>query len=225
MARASSFSVAEEVAEMLLRLGAVALRPSTPFRFASGLLSPIYCDNRLLISYPAERLQVARWFAATIRQSRLSLDVIAGTATAGIPHAAWLAAELGLPMVYVRSQAKGHGQERLVEGVLLPGQRVAVVEDLVTTGGSSLQTVATLREAGAVVEHVFAIFSYAFPETTESFARAGVRLHPLTTLSILLDVAIERGYLSLAERGLVETWAQDPAAWSRAREGAASTTG
>lgn len=213
--------VAEEVAEILLRLRAVALRPSAPFRFASGLLSPIYCDNRLLISYPAERLQVARWFADTIRQSGLALEVIAGTATAGIPHAAWLAAELGLPMVYVRSQAKGHGQERLVEGVLLPGQRVGVVEDLVTTGGSSLQTVAALREAGAIVEHVFAIFSYGFPETAASFARAGLALHPLTTLPVLLDVAIARGYLSPAERSLVEEWAQDPASWSRAREAAA----
>lgn len=215
--------VAEEVAEILLRLSAVTLRPSAPFRFASGLLSPIYCDNRLLISYPVERLRVARWFADTIRQSGLAVDVIAGTATAGIPHAAWLAAELGLPMVYVRSQAKGHGQERLVEGVLLPGQRVAVVEDLVTTGGSSLQTVAVLREAGAIVEHVFAIFSYGFVGTAESFTRAGVTLHPLTTLPILLDVAVARGYLSPAERGLVEAWARDPAAWSQEREEAASS--
>lgn len=218
-------SVSEAVAGILLRVGAVALRPSAPFRFASGLLSPIYCDNRLLISYPLERLQVARWFASTVRESQLALDVIAGTATAGIPHAAWLASELGLPMVYVRSQAKGHGQERRVEGVLLPRQRVAVVEDLVTTGGSSLQTVSVLREAGAVVEHVLAIFTYGFPETAEAFARAGVTLHPLTTLPVLLDVAVTGGYLSPTERGLVEEWARDPAAWSRAREGPASASG
>jgi len=207
-----------QTAGMLLRVGAVALRPTSPFRFASGLLSPIYCDNRILISHPRERRLVTLGFAQLLREEGIPAEVIAGTATAGIPHAAWLAAELDLPMVYARSYTKGHGKERLVEGVLSPGQRAVVVEDLVTTGGSSLGTVAALRQEGAIVEHVLSIFSYAFPETAASFSQAGVALHSLTTLPILLEVAVEERFLSPGERGLVEEWAHDPAGWSKARE-------
>jgi len=208
-----------QMAAMLLRVGAVTLRPTSPFRLASGLLSPIYCDNRILISHPRERRQVTLGFARLLQEQGIPVDVVAGTATAGIPYAAWLAAELRLPMVYVRSSAKGHGKERLVEGVLSAGQRAVVVEDLVTTGGSSLGSVNALRQEGAVVEHVLAIFSYAFPGTTASFSQAAVALHPLTTLPILLEVAVQRRSLSPQERGMVEEWAGDPAGWSRAREG------
>lgn len=205
-------------ARLLLRSGVVLLRPAAPFRFASGLLSPIYCDNRLLISFPRQRRQVTCWFARLIREEGIPAEVIAGTATAGIPHAAWLADELRLPMVYVRSQPKGHGKEQLVEGGTPAGRRVVVVEDLITTGGSSLNTVGALRQAGATVEHVLAIFSYAFPKAAEAFLQAQVHLHALTTLPVLLDVAVAEGTISRAERDAVADWAADPEGWSRAHE-------
>ncbi len=210
--------VPQQIARILLRSKAVALRPMVPFRFASGLLSPIYCDNRILISLPRQRRQVVRRLAEAVRQDHIPVDVVAGTATAGIPHAAWLAEELRLPMVYVRSQSKAHGKEGQVEGLLTAGQRAVVVEDLVTTGGSSLGSVAALRQAGAVVEHVLAIFTYAFPAAETAFAQAGVRLHALTSLPVLLDVAVAERWLSGDERNTVAAWAQDPAAWSAAHE-------
>ena len=213
-----SAPVSQQIARLLLRSQAVALRPTAPFRFASGLLSPIYCDNRILLSLPRQRRQVIRRFAELVRGTPLPADVIAGTATAGIPHAAWLAAELRLPMVYVRSQSKDHGKAQLVEGLLTAGQRTLVVEDLVTTGGSSLNSVAALRQAGAVVEHVLAIFTYGFPATHEAFAQHGVQLHALSTLPALLDVAVADRYLSPDERAMVAEWANDPNEWSRRHE-------
>ncbi|MGB9724361.1 MAG: orotate phosphoribosyltransferase [Chloroflexia bacterium] len=196
----------------------VLLRPAAPFRFASGLLSPIYCDNRLLISFPRQRRQITLLLARRLREEAIPAEVIAGTATAGIPHAAWLAAELALPMVYVRPRPKEHGQEQQVEGMPPAGQHVVLVEDLVTTGGSALESVQALRQAGAWVEHVLTIFSYDFPTTAQAFAQAGVHLHPLTTLPTLLEVAVARGHLTPAERAAVEEWARDPLGWSRARE-------
>jgi orotate phosphoribosyltransferase len=196
----------------------VMLRPAAPFRFASGLLSPIYCDNRILISLPRQRRSITRCFVGLVRSVAIPVDVVAGTATAGIPHAAWLAAELRLPMVYVRAQGKGHGKDQLVEGLLSAGQRAVVIEDLVTTGGSCLGSVTALRQAGAIVEHVVAIFTYAFPSTAAVFAQAGVQLHALTTLSALLDVAVTEHYLAMADQALVTEWAGDPMGWSNMRE-------
>lgn len=203
---------------MLLRSGAVALRPAVPFRFASGLLSPIYCDNRILISLPRQRRQVTRYFARLLQDQGIAPEVVAGTATAGIPHAAWLAAELRLPMVYVRGQAKGHGRDQQVEGLSPAGRQVVLIEDLVTTGGSSLSSVGALRQAGATVEHVLAIFSYDFPAAATAFAQAGAHLHTLSTLPILLDVALADGSISRSERDLIALWAADPLGWSRAHE-------
>jgi len=211
-------SVAQQVARILLRSQAVSLRPTAPFRFASGLLAPIYCDNRILISLPRQRRQVVRHLAELVRDRNLAVDVVAGTATAGIPHAAWLAEVLRLPMVYVRSKSKDHGTARLVEGLLATGQQTIVVEDLVTTGGSSLSSVAALRQAGAVVDHVLAIFTYAFPETEVAFTQGEVELHALTTLPDLLDVAVTDRYLSSDEREMVVAWAADPKGWSQQNE-------
>lgn len=211
-------STAHQVARLLLQVGAVVLRPNQPFRFTSGLLSPIYCDNRILISYPQERVQITRWFVRLLQEHAVAADVIAGTATAGIPHAAWLAAALKLPMVYVRSQAKGHGRERLVEGRPPTGQRVLVVEDLITTGGSAMGSVNALRQAGATVNDIVAIFGYDFPETRARFAQAGVQIHPLTTLPSLLEVAVADQVLTPEERTIVAEWATDPAVWSETRD-------
>lgn len=190
--------VQREVARLLLDVGAVAIDLEHPFRYTSGILSPIYCDNRMLISFPAERRRIVAWLAERLEATlgRTGVDVIAGTATAGIPYAAWLAERLDLPMVYVRAAAKEHGRRQRVEGRLNPGQRVVVVEDLVTTGGSSLSTVEGVEEAGGKVVGCLAIFSYELPRSAEAFEARGIPLLPLTGLSTLLEVAAESGRVS-----------------------------
>jgi orotate phosphoribosyltransferase len=190
--------VQREVARLLLDVGAVAIDLEHPFRYTSGILSPIYCDNRMLISFPIERRRIVAWLAERLEATlgRTGVDVIAGTATAGIPYAAWLAERLDLPMVYVRAAAKEHGRGQRVEGRLKAGQRVVVVEDLVTTGGSSISTVEGVEEAGGKVVGCLAIFSYELPRSAEAFEARGIPLLPLTGLSTLLEVAAESGRVS-----------------------------
>ncbi len=194
------------VAADLLRIGAVLIQPDDPFTWASGIQSPIYTDNRLALGHPDVRRRLRDAFAATLRQHEIAPDVIAGTATAGIPHAAWLADHLDLPMVYVRSKPKGHGRGNQIEGPLHTGQSVVVVEDLVSTGGSSLDAVAALREAGAEVRAVLAIFSYGLERAHRAFADAEVPLHVLTDLDALLGVAVEEGRLDPSQREAVGAW-------------------
>lgn len=212
---------AEQVAEALLRIGAVQLRPSQPFTFASGMRSPTYTDNRLLCSAVAERRLVSNLLAESVGRLPGPVDVIAGTATAGIPHAAWCAERLGLPMAYVRGSAKDHGTGRRIEGRVTHGQCVVLVEDLISTGGSALSSVQALREeAGAVVEHCVAICTYSFPSAARAFAEAGVEAHVLCDFATIVRVAVEQGYLSAGQRELALDWSRDPAAWG-ARIGAA----
>lgn len=212
---------AEQVAEALLRIGAVQLRPTQPFTFASGMRSPTYTDNRLLCSAVHERRLVSSLLAQTIERLDAPAEVIAGTATAGIPHAAWCAERLELPMVYVRGSAKDHGTGRRIEGRVAAGQRVVLVEDLISTGGSALSSVQALREeGGAVVEDCVAICTYSFPRAEQAFADARVRAHALCDFATIVRVAVERGYLSADQRELVLDWSRDPAAWG-ARAGAA----
>lgn len=206
------------LAEQLLAIGAVVLSPDQPFTWASGLRSPVYCDNRLTLSYPPVRRAIAAGFASHIEAEKLTPDVIAGTATAGIPHAAWLAERLDLPMVYVRSKPKAHGKGNQIEGRLQPGQRVVLIEDLVSTGGSSLEAVGALREAGVAVRAVLGIFSYGLPIAAQRFAEAHVPLHTLTSFSTLLAVAAESEALTPDALAKLQTWNQDPAAWSAAHE-------
>lgn len=198
--------VSREMAGLLLRLGAVSIDVEQPFRYASGIVSPIYCDNRLIISHPAERGQVVDRLVERLdaEVGRAAFDVVAGTATAGIPWAAWVADRLGKPMIYVRSTPKEHGKGQRIEGHLPPGQRTVVVEDLVTTGGSSLSTVEAIREAGGSVEACLAIFTYELPMARQSFEARGVRLLALTGLSALLEVAAAEGYLAPEQRATVE---------------------
>ncbi len=202
----------------LLSIGAVAFSPDRPFTWASGLLSPVYCDNRLTLGHPAIRRRITDGFAAAV--SDLHFDVVAGTATAGIPHAAWLADRLGLPMVYVRSAAKGHGRGRRVEGPLDPGARVVVVEDLVSTGMSSLSAVEGLRDEGAEVVALVAIFSYGLPAARDAVARAGVDVRVLTTFDVLLEEAVGSGRISGEGAASLRAWYEDPNGWSRERGGA-----
>lgn len=215
---AAPASVAATVAEGLLRIGAVALRPSDPFTWASGRLSPIYCDNRLTLAHPELRSTLAEALAERARA--LSPDVLAGTATAGIPHAALAADRLGLPMAYVRSAPKGHGKGNQIEGRIESGQRVVVIEDLISTGGSSLAAVEAVQRAGAEVPAVLALFTYGLDEAAARFAAAGVALEVLCDLGTLLQVAEHTGALDAEAVASLRGWRADPAAWSRARGGA-----
>lgn len=203
----------ESLAHDLLRIGAVELRPGTPFTWASGLKSPIYCDNRLTLSEPEVRSRLADGFIALVEKHGWSPDVIAGTATAGIPHAAWLADRLNLPLVYVRSKPKGHGRGNQIEGRLRRGARVLLIEDLVSTGGSSLAAVEALRDAGAEVIATLAIFSYAFDRARTAFDEADVPLYTLTDYPALIEVARASGSLSEGEHSALQAWREDPDGW------------
>lgn len=217
---------AQAFAAELLRVGAVALRPDAPFTWASGRLAPIYCDNRLTLADPALRRAVAARFAdalagADLRFAGEAPTVVAGTATAGIPHATLLADRLSLPLVYVRAAAKAHGTGRRVEGRLPEGARAVVVEDTVSTGGSSLAAVDALRAEGAAVDTMVALFTYGFDAAAEAFHAAGVRLVSLTDYDALVAQAVGAGRLTPAQRTALAEWRDDPGAWSAARGGAA----
>jgi orotate phosphoribosyltransferase len=179
-----------DVARTLLEIGAVEIRcePAAWFTWASGLRAPIYCDNRRLISYPKERRRIADALAASVRAHFPDAEVIAGTATAGIPHAAWVAERLDLPMVYVRGSAKGHGQGRQVEGRPLRGERVALVEDLLSTGGSACDAVDALQREGGVVTGVQAIVTYGFPEAERALAARSLPYRALVSYDEILSV-------------------------------------
>jgi|SRR5579859_4689295 len=208
-------TAAEQVAEALLRIGAVQLRPREPFRFASGMLSPIYTDNRLLCSSVTERRLVSTLFAETLTKRHIPADVIAGAATAGIPHAAWLAERLNLPMVYVRASAKDHGTGRRVEGRVLPGQRAIVLEDMFSTGASAIQTIQALREeTNAVVTHCLGICTYGFAKADAAFAAVGVTPIVLTDFETIVRVAVRHGYIAADQQEQVVDWAREPASWA-----------
>ncbi|MGU3469901.1 orotate phosphoribosyltransferase [Paenibacillus sp. D51F] len=208
-------SLPREIAAKLLEIGAVALRPEEPFTWTSGLKSPIYCDNRLTMSYPEIRELIAEGFAAVIRQNYPDADAIAGTATAGIPHAAWVAQKLNLPMSYIRDKAKGHGKQNLIEGRIAEGQKVVVIEDLISTGGSSLKAAQAVREAGAEVLAVLAIFTYQFKQASDAFAEASVPLETLSSYSALIDVAAERGVVQSGQIDSLKAWREDPQGYGK----------
>lgn len=192
--------IAATVAKDLLAIQAVTLRPQEPFTWASGLKSPIYTDNRLTIGYPLVRKTIAKGLAALIQQEFPQVEVIAGTATAGIPHAAWVAAALNLPMIYVRSKPKDHGQGRQIEGKLLAGSKTVVIDDLISTGGSVLKAVAAAQKEGADVVGVAGIFSYELPAATTNFAAAQVPFKTLTNYTTLVNVAAAKVSLPQTSR-------------------------
>lgn len=207
-------STPDTIAAALLRAGAVHLRPGEPFTFVSGLRSPIYCDNRLLIGDVAARRLIVPAFAAACAGA----EVIAGTATAGIPWAAWVAEALGLPMVYVRGTAKAHGRGRQIEGAAVDGRRVALLEDTISTGESALAATAALRGERADLTGCFCIFTWGWAATAAAFADVGLPLAPLVTLPALIEVAGRDGALGADQRALVEDWVADPQGWA-ARHG------
>ncbi|MFB6278114.1 MAG: orotate phosphoribosyltransferase [Salinibacter sp.] len=207
---------ARSVARALLEIDAVSLRPHDPFAWSSGLVAPIYCDNRRTLAVPSVRTAIADGFADVVREADGDSVTIAGTATAGIPHAAWLADRLDAPMAYVRSAAKEHGQGRRIEGARLgPDDEVVVVEDLISTGGSALEAVSAVRETGAAVQAVLAVFSYGLDAAAAAFRTADVPRRVLTTFPVLLDVARRHHDLSDEAQALLQDWRADPEAWSQ----------
>jgi len=202
--------LAGAIASSLLEIGAVTLRPHEPFTWTSGIKSPIYCDNRLTMSYPKIRDLIASGFATLIQEKYPEAEVIAGTATAGIPHAAWTAHKLGLPMIYIRDKAKGHGKQNQIEGVLKPGQKVVVIEDLISTGGSSLKAAQAVNAEGGQALGVIAIFTYQLEQASRAFAEAGIPLDTLTNYSVLLEEALALGKIRKEDIELLQSWRKDP---------------
>lgn len=186
----------EKIAKALLTIGAVFLRPEEPFTWASGIKSPVYCDNRLILSAPEARDLVEAGIAQTVRAQYPDCEVLMGTSTAGIAHAAIAAHLMGIPMGYVRSGSKDHGRQNRIEGKLLPGQKVVVIEDLISTGGSVLEVVEALREAGAEVLGVVSIFTYGMQKGIERMAAASVRNVSLVHFDVLCRVAAQEGYIA-----------------------------
>jgi orotate phosphoribosyltransferase len=206
--------VAQKIAESLLQIKAIKLQPQKPFTWASGWMSPIYCDNRVSLSHPAIRTYIRQKLAQIVQEEFGSVEMISGVATAGIPQGVLVAQDLGLPFTYVRSSAKDHGRQNLIEGEVISGQRVVVIEDLVSTGKSSLKAVEALREAGCNVVGLVSIFSYAFEEATENFKQAKCRLISLCTYPDLIKFAVEHNYIHADELEGLEAWRQDPAHWT-----------
>ena len=202
------------VAKILLTIGAVSLNVRKPFRFSSGILSPVYTDCRLIMSYPKERKIVINLFSKMVL-SNGSFDVIAGTATAGIPHAAWIAEKLSLPMIYTRNKPKDHGKGNLIEGVLKKRQKVAVVEDLISTAQSSVATVNAVRSVGAIANIIFAITTYNLPESKKAAVENKIKLMSLTNLSDLSFIALENKHITHRENNIILQWAKDPASWGK----------
>lgn len=200
-----------EIARELLKIGAVFLRPEAPFTWASGIKSPVYCDNRLILTAPDARSIVEAALAGTIRREFPDAEVLMGTATAGIAHAAIAGHLLGLPMGYVRSGAKDHGRQNQIEGRLAKGEKAVVVEDLISTGGSVLAAVEALREAGAEVLGLVSIFTYNMKKGKERLAEAGVRAVSLTDFDAVAEVAAAEGYIAPADVQRLLAFRDDPA--------------
>lgn len=197
------------IAKALLQVGAVELKPNDPFTWASGIKSPIYCDNRITMSSPAIRKEIAKGLAEAIDKNFPGTEVVAGTATAGIPHAAWVSDLLDLPMLYVRSKPKEHGTGSQIEGKIVAGQKVVVIEDLISTGGSSLVAVEALKKEGFEVLGVVSIFTYGLPRAEDAFKEAGISFVSLTNYDALTNAAKEAGSIAEADLPMLSKWHSD----------------
>lgn len=197
---------------------AVRLQPNNPFTWASGWKSPIYCDNRVTLSYPAARTHIRQAFAEFIVQKFGKPDVIAGVATGGIPQGVLVAQELGVPFIYVRSAPKEHGMGNLVEGAFDKGQRVIVIEDLISTGGSSLKVVESLKEVGLDVRGLAAIFTYGFKMAHDGFKKAGCPFITLTDYTILIEQALKSNYINENDLAQLQNWRENPSKWMQSTE-------
>jgi orotate phosphoribosyltransferase len=208
--------IAQNVAQIQLATRAVTLKvpPENPYTYSSGMRSPIYCDNRIILSHAQERAQIVRYFLEAIRASGNEYGSIGAVGTAGIPWGALIAGELNLPLAYTRSTAKGHGKENKVEGLVEAGQHMLVIEDLVTTGGSSLRAINAFRDLEADVQHCMAIITYGFKTSYDAFRDASVVLTTLTAFPQLIDVATEKEYITPDQQRIAVSWNQDPEQWA-----------
>ena len=203
-----------DIAQLLLSINAVQLKPHEPFQFSSGLSSPVYCDNRLIISYPNERQHITDGFLELIKQNRLQFDIVAGTATAGIPHASWLADKLNKPLIYIRSKAKSHGTGNQIEGRVEAGQSVLLVEDLISTGGSVINAANAIREAQARVEHVLCIFTYGLDIAKEKLHSAQLQCRALTDFESMTQAAADANIIKNEDLPSLQQWQKDPVKWA-----------
>ena len=207
--------LSSKIAESLLQIKAIKLNPTNHFTWASGWYSPIYCDNRKILSYPAVRKQVYEAFADLIAEKYPEAEVLAGVATGAIAHGVLVAEKMGKPFIYVRSAPKSHGLTNQVEGEVKPGAKVVVIEDLVSTGGSSLSAVDALKKAGCDVLGMVAIFTYGFPTAEQNFTNAGVKLDTLSNYNTMNEMAMEQGYVHPDELETLKEWRRDPASWKK----------
>lgn len=206
---------AKTTAELLLQIKAIKLDPQEPFTWASGWKSPIYCDNRIVLTYPPIRNHIREQFARQLEEIYGKPDVVAGVATGAIGIGVLVAEILSLPFVYVRPEAKSHGRKNQIEGNVSEGQNVVVIEDLISTGRSSLNAVKALKEAGVNVKGMLAIFTYGFKTAEENFKEAGIDLHTLSDYDYLLETAQRTNYINASEAGTLREWRQDPANWKK----------
>jgi orotate phosphoribosyltransferase len=204
-----------KIADFLLQIKAVKLNPSDPFTWSSGMKSPIYCDNRKTLSFPSIRTAIRQTFSEQIKNQYETVDVIAGVATGGIAIGALVAEEMGLPFIYVRSSAKGHGLQNMIEGEYHSGQRVVVIEDLISTGGSSLKAVEALREAKLNVLGLTAIFSYGFQIAEENFKAAKCPYFTLSNYEVLIEKAAKESYVSKKDLASLQDWKNNPENWNQ----------
>jgi orotate phosphoribosyltransferase len=205
---------AYKIAEFLLQIKAIKLQPDNPFTWASGWKSPIYCDNRKTLSYPAIRTYIRQQFVETIQKHFAKPDVIAGVATGGIAIGALVAQEMNLPFVYVRSEAKKHGLTNMIEGEINSGQSVVVIEDLISTGGSSIKAVEALKEKGCEVKGMVAIFTYGFDVAEKNFSEAKCNVKTLTNYEVLINKALQKQYIDEKSVESLKSWRQDPSKWT-----------
>jgi orotate phosphoribosyltransferase len=205
----------KNIALNLLQINAIKLNPASPFTWASGWKSPIYCDNRKTLSFPGVRETICEGFVDLIRSKYPDVEVIAGVATGAIAHGMLVANSLGLPFIYVRSAPKGHGLTNQVEGDIRPGQKVVVIEDLISTGLSSLNAVEALRRTGCQVMGLLAIFTYGFRQAIDNFEKSKVEFETLANYSDLIGLAIEQGYVKPDQLELLNSWRKDPEGWGR----------
>lgn len=204
-----------EVAQLLLQINTIKVQPSNPFTWASGWKAPIYCDNRKILSYPDARSFIRDRFVEVIKSRYPGVEAIAGVATGAIAHGALVAGALGLPFIYVRSEPKSHGLENLIEGDLKPGQKVVIIEDLISTGGSSLKAAQAVRENGGMIMGMVAIFTYEFPQAIENFKKANIELTTLSRYQVLIEQALASGEISENQLEKLMSWREDPANWGK----------
>jgi len=211
----NKIEIEQKIAEFLLQIKAIKLQPNNPFTWASGLKSPIYCDNRITLSHPQVRTYIRQKLSELIIEEYGTVGAIAGVATAGIPQGVLVAQELGVPFIYIRSSAKKHGTGKLIEGEINPGQRIVVIEDLISTGKSSIHAVEALRHAGYEVAGLAAIFSYGFASAAQNLADAKIKYDTLSNYPALINFAAENNYINETELALLNEWADNPEQWGK----------